>query len=106
MFFIFFGLGNIAEVLSYSNSFQVPNETSDLISKKGGGGKKSGSKKKAGKRSGAKKKGGKRMGEKKPGDKKTQTSLNKFKSNNEIMREAAKERYRKWKENKKARQLN
>ena len=41
-------------------------------------------------------------GAKKNGDNKTQTNLNKVQSNNEAMREEAKERYKKWKENKKA----
>ena len=93
---IFFGLGHFSEALNYSNSIDFYNESSELISKKGGGGKKAGGKKGGGKKSGAKKKG----------DNKTQTNLNKVQSNNEAMREEAKERYKKWKENKKAKKSN
>ena len=89
--FIFFGLGHVTEALNYSNSIDIYNETSELISKKGGGGKKG---------------GGKKGGAKKKGDNKTQTNLNKVQSNNEAMREEAKERYKKWKENKKAKKSN
>ena len=84
--FIFFGLDHVSEALNYSNSIDIHNETSELISKKGGGVKKNGGKKK--------------------GDKKKQTNLNKVQSNNEAMREEAKERYKKWKENKKAKKSN
>ena len=83
--FIFFGLGHVSDALNYSNSIDIHNETSELISKKGGGGKKGG----------AKKGGAKKGGPKKKRDKKTQTNLNKVKSNNEAMREEAKERYKK-----------
>tara|TARA_B100000886_G_scaffold298482_1_gene226636 strand:+ start:209 stop:553 length:345 start_codon:yes stop_codon:yes gene_type:complete len=93
---IFFGLGHFSEALNYSNSIDFYNESSELISKKGSGGKKGGGKKGGGKKGGAKKKG----------DKKTQTNLNKVQSNNEAMREKAKERYKKWKENKKAKKSN
>ena len=93
---IFFGLGHFSEALNYSNSIDFYNESSELISKKGSGGKKGGAKKGGGKKGGAKKKG----------DKKTQTNLNKVQSNNEAMREEAKERYKKWKENKKAKKSN
>ena len=89
---IFFGLGHFSEALNYSNSIDFYNESSELISKKGGGGKKGG----------VKKKGAKKKGAKKKGDNKTQTNLNKVQGNNEAMREEAKERYKKWKENKKA----
>ena len=99
--FIFFGLGHVSEALNYSNSFDINNEASELISKKGGGGKKGG-----GKKGGGKKGGGKKGGAKKKGDNKTQTNLNKVQSNNEAMREEAKERYKKWKENKKAKKSN
>ncbi len=68
---IFFGLVHFSEALSYSNSIDFYNESSELISKKG---------------SGAKKKGNKKKGDKKKGDKKTQTNLNKVQSNNEAMR--------------------
>ncbi len=94
--FIFFGLGYVSETLNYSNSIEIYNETSELISKKGGGGKKGGGNKGGGKKGGAKKKG----------DKKTQSNLNKVQSNNEAMRKEAKERYKKWKENKKAKKTN
>ena len=93
---IFFGLGHFTEALNYSNSIDFYNESSELISKKGSGGKKGGAKKGGGKKGGAKKKG----------DKKTQTNLNKVQSNNEAMREEAKERYKKWKENKKTKKSN
>ena len=79
--FIFFGLGHFSEALNYSNSIDFNNESNELISKEGGGGKKGGAKKK--------------------GDNKTQTNLNKVQSNNEAMREEAKEKYKKWKSNKK-----
>ena len=88
---IFFGLGHFSEALNYSNSIDFYNESSELISKKGSGGKKG---------------GGKKGGAKKKGDTKTQTNLNKVRSNNEAMREEAKERYKKWKENKKAKKSN
>ena len=88
---IFFGLGHFSEALNYSNSIDFYNESSELISKKGGGGKKGGAKK---------------GGAKKKGDHKTQTKVNKVQSNNEAMREEAKERYKKWKENKKAKKSN
>ena len=94
--FILFGLGNISEALNYSNNIDIYNEKSDLISKKGGGAKKGGAKKGGAKKGGAKKKG----------DKKIQTNLNKVQINNEAMREEAKERYKKWKENKKAKKSN
>ena len=93
---IFFGLGHFSEALNYSNSIDFYNESSELISKKGNGGKKGGGKKGGGKKGGGKKKG----------DNKTQTNLNKVQSNNEAMREEAKERYKKWKENKKAKKSN
>ena len=93
---IFFGLGNFSEALNYSNSIDFYNESSELISKKGSGGKKGGGKKGGGKKGGANKKG----------DNKTQSNLNKVQSNNEAMREEAKERYKKWKENKKAKKSN
>ena len=93
---IFFGLGNFSEALNYSNSIDFYNESSELISKKGSGGKKGGGKKGGGNKGGANKKG----------DNKTQTNLNKVQSNNEAMREEAKERYKKWKENKKAKKSN
>ena len=96
IFFIFFGLGHFSEALNYSNSIDFYNESSELISKKGGGGKKGGGKKGGAKKGGAKKKG----------DNKTQTNLNKVQSNNEAMREEAKERYEKWLENKKAKKSN
>ena len=98
---IFFGLGHFSEALNYSNNIDIHNETRELISKEGGGAKKGGAKK-----GGAKKKGDKKGGAKKKGDKKTQTNLNKVQSNNESMREEAKERYKKWKENKKAKKSN
>ena len=91
LFLMFFGSDHVSEALNYSNSIDIHNETSELISKKGGGGKKG---------------GGKKGGAKKKGDKKTQTNLNKVQSNNEAMREEAKERYIKWKENKKAKKSN
>ena len=69
---IFFGLGHFSEALNYSNSIDFYNESSELISKKGSGGKKG---------------GGKKGGAKKKGDKKTQTNLNKVQSNNEAMRD-------------------
>ena len=94
--FIFFGLDHFSEALNYSNSIDFYNESSELISKKGGGGKKGG----------VKKKGAKKKGAKKKGDNKTQTNLNKLQGNNEAMREEAKERYKKWKENKKAKKSN
>ena len=94
--FIFFGLGHFSEALNYSNSIDFYNQSSELISKEGSGGKKGGGKKGGGKKGGAKKKG----------DNKTQTNLNKVQSNNEAMREEAKERYKKWKENKKAKKSN
>ena len=93
---IFFGLGHFSEALNYSNSIDFYNESSELISEKGSGGKKGGGKKGGGKKGGAKKKG----------DNKTQTNLNKVQSNNEAMREEAKERYKKWKQNKKAKKSN
>ena len=93
---IFFGLGHFSEALNYSNSIDFYNESSELISKKGIRGKKGGVKKGGGKKGRAKKKG----------DNKTQTNLNKVQSNNEAMREEAKERYKKWKENKKAKKSN
>ena len=93
---IFFGLGHFSEALNYSNSIDFYNESSELISKKGSGGKKGGGKKGGAKKCGAKKKG----------DNKTQTNLNKVQSNNEAMRKEAKERYKKWKENKKAKKSN
>ena len=102
----FFGLGHFSEALNYSNSIDFYNESSELISKKGSGGKKGGSKKGGGKKGGGKKGGGKKGGAKKKGDNKTQTNLNKVQSNNEAMREEAKERYKKWKENKKAKKSN
>ena len=37
---IFFGLGHFSEALNYSNSIDFYNESSELISKKGSGGKK------------------------------------------------------------------
>ena len=98
---IFFGLGHFSEALNYSNSIDFYNESSELISKKGGGGKKGG-----GKKGGGKKGGGKKSGGKKKGDNKTQTNLNKVQINNEAMREEAKKRYKKWKENKKAKKSN
>ena len=98
---IFFGLGHFSEALNYSNSIDFYNEASELISKKGGGGKKGG-----GKKGGAKKGGAKKGGAMKKGDNKTQTNLNKVQNNNEAMREEAKERYKKWKENKKAKKSN
>ena len=88
---IFFGLGNFSEALNYSNSIDFYNESSELISKKGSGGKKGGAKK---------------GGSKKKGDNKIQNNFNKVQSNNEAMREEAKERYKKWKENKKAKKSN
>ena len=88
---IFFGLGNFSEALNYSNSIDFYNESSELISKKGSGGKKG---------------GGNKGGANKKGDNKTQSNLNKVQSNNEAMREEAKERYKKWKENKKAKKSN
>tara|TARA_B100001989_G_scaffold135928_1_gene96252 strand:- start:1830 stop:2174 length:345 start_codon:yes stop_codon:yes gene_type:complete len=93
---IFFGLGHFSEALNYSNSIDFYSESIELISKKGGGGKKGGGKKGGAKKGGAKKKG----------DNKTQTNLNKVQSNNEAMRKEAKERYKKWKENKKAKKSN
>ena len=87
----FFGLGHVSEALNYSNSFDINNEASELISKKGGGSKKGGTKK-----SGAKAKG----------NKKTQSNLNKVQRNNEAMKEEAKEKYKKWKENKKTKKTN
>ena len=101
IFVIFFGLGHFSEALNYSNSIDFYNESSELISKKRSGGKKRG-----GKKRGAKKGGVKKRGAKKKGDNKTQTNLNKVQSNNEAMREEAKERYKKWKENKKAKKSN
>ena len=98
---IFFGLGHFSEALNYSNSIDFYNESSELISKKGGGGKKGGGKKGGGKKGGAKK-----GGAKKKGDNKTQTNLNKVQSNNEAMRKEVKERYKKWKENKQAKKSN
>ena len=92
--FIFFGLDHVSEALNYSNSIDIQNETSELISKKGGGGKKGG-----GKKGGGKKGGGKKEGGKKKGDKKTQINFNKVESNNEAMRDPAKLRYKKWKDN-------
>ena len=106
LFLMFFGSDHVSEALNYSNSIDIHNETSELISKKGGGGKKGGGKKGGGKKGGGKKGGGKKGGAKKKGDKKTQTNLNKVQSNNEAMREEAKERYIKWKENKKAKKSN
>ena len=47
---IFFGLSQVTEALSYSNGIQIHNETNELISKEGGGGKKSGGKKSGGKK--------------------------------------------------------
>ena len=98
---IFFGLGHFSEALNYSNSIDFYNESSELISKNGSGAKKGGAKK-----GGAKKGGAKKGGSKKKGDNKKQTKLNKVQSNNEAMREEAKERYKKWKENKKAKKSN
>tara|TARA_A100001388_G_scaffold241258_1_gene197424 strand:+ start:218 stop:577 length:360 start_codon:yes stop_codon:yes gene_type:complete len=98
---IFFGLGHFTEALNYSNSIDFYNESSELISKKGSGGKKGGAKK-----GGGKKGGGKKSGAKKKGDNKIQNNLNKVQTNNEAMREEAKERYKKWKENKKAKKSN
>ena len=95
-FSYFFGLGHFSEALNYSNSIDFYYESSELISKKGSGGNKGGGKKGGGKKGGAKKKG----------DNKTQTNFNKVQSNNEAMREEAKERYKKWKENKKAKKSN
>ena len=94
--FIFFGLGLVSEALNYSNNIDIHNETSELLSKKGGGGKKGGGKKDGGKKGGAEKKG----------DKKTQTNLNKVQSNLEAMKDEAKERYKKWKDNRKAKKSN
>ena len=47
---IFFGLGHFSEALNYSNSIDFYNESSELISKKGSGGKKGGGKKGGGKK--------------------------------------------------------
>ena len=106
IFSIFFGLGQISEALIYTNSIEVHNETSELISKEGGGkkggGKKGGAKKGGAKKGGAKKGGSKKGESNKKGDKKTQNKFNKVHSNNESMREEAKERYKLWKQNKKA----
>ena len=99
--FIFFGLGHVSEALNYSNSFDINNEASELISKKGGGGKKGGTKK-----SGAKKGRNMKSGAKAKGNKKTQSNLNKVQRNNEAMKEEAKEKYKKWKENKKTKKTN
>ena len=100
-----FGLGQVSEALNYSNSMVINNETIDIIAKEGGGanksgGNKSGSKKSEGNKSGSKKSGGNKSGLKKSGGKKTKPSLN------EVMREKAKERYKKWKENKKTKKSN
>ena len=93
--FILFGLGHVSEALNYSNSIDIHNETSELISKEGGDKKK-----------GDKKKVNKKKVNKKKVDKEKQINLNKVQSNNEAMREEAKERYKKWKENKKAKKSN
>ena len=89
--FLFFGLGNVSEALNCSKNIDIYSEKIELISKKGDEAKKSGAKKSE---------------VKKKGDKKTQTNLNKFQIYNKTMREDAKEKYKKWKENKKYKKSN
>ena len=100
-----FGWDQVSEALKYSNSIYKYSETNDLITKEGGGGKKGGGKKSAGKKGGGKKSAGKKSGGKKVLEK-NKNSLNKVQSNNEDMKEKAKERYKKWKESKKIKKSN
>ena len=95
--FMTIGLSQVSKALNYSNSIYIYNQTSELISKEGGGAKKSGAKKNEAKKSGAKKNG---VNEK--GDKETKSNSDKVQSNNAAMKEKAKERYKEWKDNRKA----
>ena len=94
----FFGFSQVTEALNIANN-NFQSEINDLIAKEGGG-KKSGGKKSGGKKSGGKKSGGNKSGGKKSGGENTQTSVNKVQSNYERMKDAAKERYKKWKDKK------
>ena len=105
--FMTIGLSQVSKALNYSNSIYIYNQTSELISKEGGGAKKSGAKKSGAKKSGAKKNEAKKSGAKKngvneKGDKETKSNSDKVQSNNAAMKEKAKERYKKWKDNRKA----
>ena len=82
--FLLFGLSQVSEAFNYLTSIDIHNETSDLISKEGGG----------------KKGGGKKGGVNEKEDKTLETNSDKVQSNIESIRKKAKERYKKWKENK------
>ena len=109
--FIFFGLGELTEALNFTNSISINKEKTELFAKEGGSGKKSSGKKSSGKKaygkkSSGKKSFGKKSSVKKSGDKEKQSILDKIEKNKEAIREAAKERYKKWKENKEAPKSN
>ena len=118
---IAFGMSQTSEAVT--NYFSINNENykDELIVKKSGGGKKNGGKKNGGKKSGGKKNGGKKNGGKKNGGKKNggkkngekdikankkdqenkKTNIEIIESNKISLKERARERYRKWKENNK-----
>ena len=102
--FLLFGLSQVSEAFNYSTSIDIHNETSDLISKEGGGkkggGKKGGGKKGGGNKGGGKKGGGNKGGVNEKEDKTLETNSDKVQSNIESIRKKAKERFKKWKENK------
>ncbi len=118
IFFIFFGSAQVTEAINnFSEKLVIDNDIEELLAKEGSSAKKSGDKKSSAKKSGdkkssaktsgdkkssAKKSGDKKSGDKKTGGKKVQENLKKVESNIEIIREKARERYIKWKENKKS----
>ena len=108
---IAFGMSQTSEAVT--NYFSINNENykDELIVKKSGGGKKNGGKKSGGKKNGGKKNGGKKNGGKKNGEKdikankkdqeNKKTNIEIIESNKISLKERARERYRKWKENNK-----
>ena len=114
---IFFGFSQVSEAFNYANPIIINIETDELVANKGGGnkggGNKGGGNKGGGKKGGGKKSGGKKGGGEKGGgeklnseEKKGLESSNKVKANKEEMKNSAKERYKKWKENRKSKKSN
>ena len=94
-FIIIFGSGQVSKAFSDLNSIHINKEINYLISKEGGS-----------KKSDSKKSGSKKSDSKKSGDMNKKNIFNKIQSNEEAMREKAKERFKEWKKNKNANKQN
>ena len=105
---LFFSIGQTSDALNYSNNLEIYEDSKELLAKEGGNSKKSASKKSGDSKKSSSKKSGdskksasKKSGDsKKSGSEKKQSNINKLENNQNVMKKAAKERYKIWKKNK------